>query len=270
VDMGVTVVIATTGYDPMAGWGRVHVELARRLAAKGIASFRFDSAGAGESPEVPGRKKQVLYDKIQLEDIKLARERIRDEGLSGNVMIYGRCSGGYSAFRAAVEDPAWDACIAVNPYGFRWRFKGLPRSLKGYWGRLTAPDFKKQLLSGELDIRAALQNIGIRALDRVAHPVSKVLPGFRGWAQLNAFVYKDFQTLADRGVQVTIVYSEGDEAQDSFNAHFRTDGSGLGDFPNAQFQLIPDADHNVTPREAREKLLQIVEEKALLLARLEA
>jgi len=263
---GVTVMILTTGYDPMMGWGRAHEEMARVLATRGIASFRFDSAGAGESPPVPGRRKQVLYDKVQLEDIRLARRLLEEQGVADKTMIYGRCSGGYIGFRTVVEDPSWDACIAVNPYGFRWRFTGLPDTLKGYWTSLTAKDFVSRLVSGKIDVPAALRNVFIRLLDKIAKPVSKVVPPFRGWTQLNAFVLNDFRKLADRKVQVTLVFSEGDEARDSFDAHFGEDAAGLKAFPNTDLVLIPDADHNVSPRRARAKLLDVVVERALRLS----
>lgn len=260
---GVAVLILTTGYDPQSGWARSAAELARRLAARGIASLRYDSAGVGESPAVPGRRRQILYDPVQGKDVGIAFAYLRERLRPSKTMVVGRCSGAYLAFRAAVADPGWDACVVVNPPDFRWRFRGLPRTLNAYSEKLRKRDLVKALRAGEIDARAALQNIGVRLIDRVAGAMAKVLPSAPRLARRSDLVMRDFETLARRKTEVTILYSEGDEGEGSFRIHFSLDGKKLAAFPNIRLLRIPNADHNVTPRPAREMMFEVIEQQAL-------
>jgi len=263
---GVTAVILSTSYDCQVGWGRSSVLLARRLAGKGVTSLRYDGADIGDSPPVPGRRPQVLYTEEQADDAEVAFAALKQRGLADNCMVIGRCSGAYAAFRTALRGPHWKGCVVVNPYGFHWRFIGLPGTLKEYWARARSPDLSARLRSGRVHVTAAILNIAVRLLDRTASLVGRFVPRVPGIVQRNKIVHSQFRKLFGFGTRVTIVYSEGDEAMASFLVHFGKNSEGLAAFPNARLHLIPNADHNLTPRPAREKLFRIIEEEALALA----
>lgn len=264
--IGVTVVILSTSYDYQIGWGRMNVQLARRLAEAGVATLRFDSAGIGDSPPVPGRKAQVLYDDSQIEDAELAYEALKSLGLAEKVMVVGRCSGAYTAFQAALRGPHWKGCISINPYAFHWRFIGLPHPLKEYWTKFTEPGLVARIRDGRIDLKAAAVNILVRLIDRAAQYCGGIFPGLPKITRRNRKVHQAFRKLADMGTRLTIVYSEGDEAMDTFLINFGSNAEGLATFPNTRLHFIPNADHNLTPSPAREKLFGIVEEEALALA----
>ena len=263
---GVAVLILTTGYDPQSAWARSAVELARRLAAAGVVSLRFDSAGVGDTAPVAGRRKQILYDPVQGRDVALAFDYLRGTGLARKYMVMGRCSGAFVAFRAAVADARWNACVVVNPPSFRWRFVGLPRRLSAYGQRLKSAGLFPSLLSGDIHVRAALQNIAVRLLDRTAHIAGRLLPPAVQAAHGTRGILADFRLLAARGTQVAIVYSEGDEGEEDFRIHFGPGGAGLAGLRNASLHALADADHNVTPRAARQTMFDLVERQALALA----
>ncbi|WP_165814754.1 alpha/beta hydrolase [Labrenzia sp. 011] len=263
---GVTVVILSTSYDYQIGWGRMNVQLARRLAEKGVATLRFDGAGIGDSPPVPRRKLQVLYDDSQIEDAEEAWEMLCSRGLAEKAMVLGRCSGAYTAFRAALHDARWKGCISINPYGFHWRFIGLPHPLKEYWTKFTEPGLMARIRDGRIDLKAAAVNIAVRMLDRAVQYPGKLCPWLPKVVRRNRKVHQAFRKLADRGTRMTIVYSEGDEAMETFLINFGDDAEGLAAFPNTRLHFIANADHNLTPGPAREKLFRIVEEEALALA----
>ena len=263
---GVAALILTTGYDPQSGWARSSVEMARRLAAVGVASLRFDSADTGDTAPVFGRRRQILYDPVQDEDVAVAHDYLRKHAIASKTMVIGRCSGAYVAFRATLSDPRWDACFVVNPPSFRWRFKGLPRTLSAYGDRLKNPDRVKSFVVGRLDARAVVQNIVVRLVDRTAAVAAKAFPPAMQLAHRSGGILDDFRTLARRGASVTVLYAEGDEGEADFRIHFGGNDEKLAEFPTVVLHRIPDADHNVTPRQARDRMFELIERQALSLA----
>ena len=262
---GVTAVILTTAYDHTAGWARSSVELARELAGVGVSSLRFDSAGVGDSPPVKGRRKQVLYDESQIADVEIARDFVDSLGTGARTMLIGRCSGAYVAFRSVLGDPRWDSCMIVNPVAFRWRFRGLPKTLKAYMKNVFDMETVRRLWSGEVDLGAVTKNISVRLVDRMATGLSPVFAPARPLTQLTAQVHRDFQSLANRGTLLSIIYTEGDDGQEMFRVNFGDAGEKLSAYPNVQLHLFPDADHNLTPLPAREKMIELAKLQALAL-----
>lgn len=273
-DCGVTVVLLTTGYDHQAGWARSSVDLARRLALSGVGSLRFDSAGIGDSPPVDHRKEQVLYDDAQIADIAEARRFLDENGRPGPALLFGRCSGAYVAFRAAAEDDRWAGCIVVNPYIFRWltppteeMISSAPRPLDDYSQKALRLDTVRRLLAGDIDVRAAARNVGLRLVQRASGLLAPLLGPLLPVERLNRAVHADFRSLSQRPGTVSLVYSAGDAGLDNFQAHFGKAAGRLADYPNARLHILPDADHNVTPRSSRDQLFAIVEEAAVALSR---
>ncbi|WP_018858138.1 alpha/beta fold hydrolase [Rhizobium sp. 42MFCr.1] len=263
--IGVTAVILTTAYDHAAGWARSSVALARELAKVGVSSLRFDSAGVGDSPPVAARRKQVLYDEAQIADVGMARDYVDSLGLGERTLLIGRCSGAYVAFRSVLADRRWDSCVIVNPVAFRWRFKGLPKTLKAYLRNALDLETVRRLWTGDVDLGAVTKNISMRLVDRMANRLSFVFAPAKPITQLTKQVHRDFQALAGRGTPLSIIYTEGDEGQEMFRINFGDAGEKLSAYPNVQLHLFPDADHNLTPLPAREKMIALAKQQALSL-----
>ncbi|MGQ3290652.1 MAG: alpha/beta hydrolase family protein, partial [Shinella sp.] len=100
---GATVLLLGTAYDRQAGWARGTTETARYLAQHGIVSLRFDAANVADSPPAPNAPEQVQYSETQLADVRAAMDFLVSRDLAP-VLLSGRCSGAYLAFRAAVTD----------------------------------------------------------------------------------------------------------------------------------------------------------------------
>ncbi|GLR50871.1 alpha/beta hydrolase [Shinella yambaruensis] len=273
-DTGTTAVLLTTGYDHQGGWARSGVDLARHLARKGVASFRFDSAGVGDSPPVPGRRAQVLYDEPQIADMASVRQYLDGIGRTGPAILFGRCSGAYVAFRAAAQDERWAACISVNPYAFRWLkppseaiVSSAPRALGDYSQKALQLDTFRRLVSGDIDLRAAARNIGQRIAQRLSKRLAPVLGPLLATERLERAVHGDFRALSQRPGRTCLVYSVDDPGLDNFHVHFGRQAEGLAAYPNIELHILPDTDHNVTPRASRERLFHIVEQAAISLSR---
>ncbi|KPF41200.1 alpha/beta hydrolase [Rhizobium sp. AAP43] len=253
------VLLLGTAYDRHAGWGRSSVTLARDLAAAGIASLRFDGASVADSPPRPGAPKQVLYDDHQLIDVSEALDALGTLH-DGPVIVAGRCSGAYLAFRSAVAEQRIDGLIAVNPYVFEWdptldvdaALQGAPRSLDDYGSRLLQGGTFKRLLRGEVDIAAALKNIVLAIAGRIWRLSLPLVGRLPGVAPRRRSILNAFRTLGARNVSVDLIYSEGDVGFEHFASLFGADGRRLRSFGDMRLTILAGADHNLSPAFARD------------------
>jgi dienelactone hydrolase len=260
---GNAVLFLSTAYDRHAGWGRTTVDMARELARQGVVSLRFDSANVGDSPPRPDAPEQVLYSDTQTGDAVAALDLL-ESVVAGPVMVAGRCSGGYVAFRAGVADERLKAVVSINPFVYYWdpdmpvrreHVVSVPRSLDDYSQRLARLDTLKRLLRGQVDVVAALQNIVIAAGRRLSPwiaPVLELLPDRRHIARE---VRHSFALFGKRRVPLTLIYSEGDVGLDHVYFHFGPRGARLSRYPNVRLLMLPDADHNLTPPQSRKFVL---------------
>jgi alpha-beta hydrolase superfamily lysophospholipase len=264
---GATVLFLTSAYDRHAGWGRATVALARTLARSGIPSLRFDTANVGDSPPVPGRSDQVLYHSDQNADVSEAIDFLEACRLTP-VVVAGRCSGAYLGLQASLVEPRIAGNVSVNPAVFRWRpgrsvedmIVNGARSLRDYRKRALRAETFKRILRGEVNTVVAVRNIARSVGNQTK---GKILHAFRGFLPEGRAIYGAFRTLHQRGTPVSLIYSENDLGLEQYDFYFGHDGSGLARFPNVSPEIIPDADHNLTPEHARKVYLEALREMAL-------
>ncbi|MEB2845120.1 alpha/beta hydrolase family protein [Endobacterium cereale] len=264
---GAAVVFITSAYDRHCGWGRSTLLVARELARSGIASLRFDTANAGDSPPRPGEPEQVLYGSGQNLDLQEAVTFLLSRQMQP-VIAAGRCSGAYIAMQCAESDDRISGVVAVNIATFRWKagrsveeaVNNAGRSLGEYGARALRLETVKRLLRGEVNFGSALSHIGralwARICNRAAGSVRFLLPHGRSVQAL-------FCRLQRENKPVALLYSENDYGLEEFDYYFGQGGGRLADFPNVSVTMIPAADHNLTPAYARETYLSAIRHMAL-------
>lgn len=114
-----TILFLNTGGNPHFGWGRMSVEHARALAARGIASLRLDIAGLGDAAPLAGSPRAALYRKESVADVREALDLLERRGLS-NFTLVGHCSGAWLALNAGHADPRVRGLFLVNLQRFIW------------------------------------------------------------------------------------------------------------------------------------------------------
>lgn len=109
-DEGAAVVMLNAGLVHHAGPQRLHVKLARALAAKGVSTLRADFSGIGDSPV---REDDLSADEAVVQE---QREMIDELARRGHrrVILFGICSGAKNALKAAAGDERIKALILVN------------------------------------------------------------------------------------------------------------------------------------------------------------
>lgn len=110
---GPVVLLVSLAAEPSIGPVRQWVELARRWAADGVRSVRFDISGVGESPTRSDLRERAVYAHEHVEEILDVAAAVSPRDPT-DVVIVGVCSGAYHALAAGPRlRPR--GVVAVNP-----------------------------------------------------------------------------------------------------------------------------------------------------------
>jgi len=149
------VLIVVGGPQTRTGSHRQFTLLARHLAAHGVAAFRFDYRGMGDSDGLP-RSFEHAGD-----DIAAAIDRFRMEVPQvREVALWGLCDGATAAAFHAPRDPRVTGIALLNPWVRTG--EGAARTLLRhyYLRRLFARELWTKVLRGRVDARGALRDLG--------------------------------------------------------------------------------------------------------------
>lgn len=256
---GATVIVVPTGYERMSGWGRISAQLCRELARDGIASFRFDMANVADSPCVPGAPEQVLYRKDQLRDVSAAIDFLEREKLLP-VVVSGRCSGAWTAFKSGVMDKRVSGIVPVNAFDFYIPedinvddfLRSTRQSLSGYGSKLFSGSLWKRVLKGEVRVFRGLFNLSVTLLNKALAFLTPLAVKYPYFSERHRSLKDDFASLRANQTKVTLVYTQGDVGMSMLESNFGAGARLLsGRYGDPKIVLISDADHNLTTAEAR-------------------
>jgi pimeloyl-ACP methyl ester carboxylesterase len=169
------VIIGNAGGDPHDGFARFAVEFARRLAQCGIASFRIDFAGLGDSinalDDPDGLTHTFTVDRRA--DFAAAIDALQSWGFR-TIAVHGLCSGAYHALQAAVFDPRVSMLLCVNLPWFNLRYEKAGPASFAQWASaaLSSRGANSLLLFAEDDagIKPLEQHFGAAGHELAARP----------------------------------------------------------------------------------------------------
>lgn len=227
------VVVPNTGVEHRVGPNRLHVQLARALAAAGYFVFRFDTAGLGDSDPAPGQRADAT------QDLGIVLDGLEARGLGARFALVGLCSGAHDAHQFARSgDPRLKAMFFIDGYTF------------------ATPRFNRLLLGARLS--HPLRSFQ-RLIARLRGPGLDAPLGldtdFIVWP-LEAEVRRDYQAFIDRGVSLAFLFTGDVQA----NYLYREQHTDV--FPELRGQVqtwfLPHIDHTLTRQSAREELIALV------------
>jgi hypothetical protein len=230
-----TVILPSAGLLPRAGPFRLHVELARRLAAQGVRSFRFDVPGVGEAPRLNGcggREATVA-----------ALDHLSAYHGAEDFVVGGVCSAADVAWNVAVDDRRVRGVLMLDGLSY------------------TGPWFRFALLAGVLK-RAPTEWPGVLArwLGRARQTERKpLIEDYRDWPE-RPQAQDEFARLVARDVRSLWVYTGGYTGQ---FLHPRQFAWSFGDAVRDRrvaMHYWPDCDHTFFARTHRDRLLDTVEQ----------
>ncbi len=254
-------VLLNAGATPRIGPNRLHVRLARTLAAHGVLVLRLDLRGLGDSPSAGGIPFGTVYPAgAAIEDVAAAVAFAREHG-APRVTVAGVCAGAYHALQAAIDGVAADAVIAINPLTFR-PVAGMPPPLPTarvigeaarYGASLRSWAGWRKLLRGRVDVAAAL-----RVVTRRAAMVARA----RGVGVLRVLhvpmrhdLARDLRALVRRGVRVDFLFAEGDPGHDLLFEQGGRAVKSLVARGAIGVHVFEGADHTFTPRASQDALV---------------
>jgi hypothetical protein len=184
------------------------------------------------------------------------------------VAVFGICSGAYLGLQTATTNPAVRALLLVNlqsfdfPAGFRMcdATKIGAGSTRAHFRAMLRVRKWSQVLRGEVGLRPVLRTLSRYAVDAVVSNVA-ALTGDASRATVNkgSRARRRMKDLDARGVRVRLLFSPLDHGLDELRMHFGPGGRRLNKLLHASAMVIPNMDHEVLNRAARQQVAAVCE-----------
>ncbi len=242
------IVIVVGGPQYRVGSHRQFVHLARGLAGAGVAAFRFDVRGMGDS-EGARRSFETLDD-----DICAAIDALQSTATSvERVVLAGLCDGASAAllYRTRRSDPRIAGLVLLNPWVRSAATEARTRVRHYYLSRLVDRRFWRKLITGGVSL-SAVGELG-SALRRM-----KGSPAARG----EPVAYQDMMARAwiEHPEPLLLLSSDRDLTAREFDEAVAAGGvwQGAFDLPHVQRRDLRGADHTLSTPGAKDQALGAV------------
>ncbi len=230
------IVIPNTGIEHRVGPNRLHVQLARALAAAGFCVFRFDISGLGDSDPPRGKSANAS------DDLKLALDSLGTRVTGAGFVLVGLCSGAHDIHQFGRDDARVRGLLFIDGYTY------------------STPHFQRLLWTARLThIGRSVRRLFARLGEKLKPPAEDAPQGvdtdFVVWPP-KAETQADYERMLARGAALGFVFT-GDTQWAYLYADQHIDA-----FPllrgKAQVWFLPHIDHTLTRRKAREELIALV------------
>lgn len=162
--------LTNAGSAHTAGPNRIYVEIARSLAAAGIATLRLDLSNLGDCIRGRSPIENHPYPPTAAADVRRALDWLRRSRRVDRVVLGGLCSGAYTAFVCG-PDPqlhGLEGLLMINPLTFEWSEGDtlVTPSDAHYHASVRDPKRWRKLLNGDYDAEEILRFVSRAAWER--------------------------------------------------------------------------------------------------------
>jgi pimeloyl-ACP methyl ester carboxylesterase len=241
------VVLFNAGVIHRIGPHRLNVRLARRLAAEGIASIRFDLAGLGDSARPAGGKS---FEEQAVADVRAAMDALGTRCGVSTFTLFGFCSGAYHSYATAQADVRVSGLVLFDAY----RYRTFRARLNRYRARIQQHGLFNAIAGR---ITRTLAHLAAKREAGDEEPLASVayitqVPGRAEFAT-------GLNNLLKRGTRVCLIFSGGYEG---YNYAEQFDDAFRGLLPAGQVgsRYFPAMDHVATRLSGQEDLMKVIME----------
>ena len=249
------VIISNTGRNPHYGVSRGAVNFARVLASRGIASFRIDFSGLGDSLGPIGGEDLVssTFETDRTPDIVAAVDAMQQMGFT-DFAVHAICSGAYHVWHAALAEQRVDTILLVNMPLFVWqsdrsidfaKYKSF--GLSHFIKKTTKKNVWQRVLRREVSIFTLMLAQWQRLNDQLLKKVTKLAPAIGLSYNIGRFNFSRgaMYTLSRRDVRTLFLFSPGDTGLHEFFNEFGRDFECAREFPGSSMIVVPELDHSL-------------------------
>lgn len=248
------VILLNAGIVHRVGAGRVYVKLARALAGAGFLTLRFDFSGIGDSPV---RQDGLAFPKSAVAEAQDAMEFLcKNKGVRRFILL-GGCSGARIAFDTACCDSRVVGTLLINFPSIDEDDAGQDpgaanRSALFYYRRFAFFNFGswRRLLTG----RANYQQLARTLSFGIKHLIDE--------EDETSSLYQDFRSaltgVANRGVRVSFICSEGDHRLDELRSAAAKLLKKLCTERKLTLDVMKDCDHTFSTLADQKRLIEII------------
>lgn len=255
-DSGFAVVFLNAGIVHQVGPGRLYVKAARRLAASGIPTLRFDLSGIGDSPP---RGDNVPFSQSAVEETSAALDFLEETYGLRRFLLAGICTGAVVSFRTAIIDKRVRSVMLINAqdYGAAELAAEIQhRSSSRYVmnSALKNPRSWLKFLTGKADYKSVATSLRL-----------KLVPSRQGKevnSEKSGEIASQFEELLACGQSVYAVFSEGDPSLDEFQLILGDKLAKLGTSTGFQRKTFHATDHMFTILSRQHDLLAHIDQWA--------
>lgn len=247
-DPGTFVLILNAGIIHRVGPNRLHVELARAIAASGYPAVRFDLSGIGDSKP---RTDALPPFEGALADVREVIDSLSKERGATRFVLIGLCSGANHSIFSASTDPRVVAVGLIDPY--------IPRTRRyyfnHYFGRMARAESWRNFFRGEhpvwqwlgerLDIRRAAVSATGAAAGPDEHEIRRHLADAYGSA-------------AKRGVKIFAAFTADLESQHNYREQIVEAFPEVPLAPVLQLHYFAHVDHTFSSSRERLALIEML------------
>jgi pimeloyl-ACP methyl ester carboxylesterase len=248
---GTGVAILSAGITHRVGPNRLHVSLARDLAARGFTTLRFDLSGVGESETATD---QDSYEARTDREVGQALDLLGARGAAERFVLLGLCSGADNSLRAALRDPRVAGAVLIEGYAFGSR----AYRLDYYSRRLIRIETWRRLVHGRISLKDAVAGLGgIRPRRPAPRDEPDDAERFFKMPPADRIV-ADLRELAARGTELLFVLTRDSPSQYNFRRIIKPEIRRGPLQARVEVKTFRDTDHTFSRLRLRAQLVELV------------
>ncbi len=245
-------VMINSGVVHSAGAWRLHVRLARTLAAEGVPSLRFDLSGVGDSPPRAGAS---TLEEVVRQDLDDALDLVGRETGRRDAVLMGLCSGAADALDMARHDSDVRGIICIDLIG---DFRNWQHQAVHYARRIARLESWKNTLTGRnrffSRLFGAVRRGDAGGDDRPSGPAQLGLRPVLSQERLR----RDLLALLDDQRRVLLVFTGGLERNYNHRSQFREVLPEVARRPELDFSYFGRSDHTFTDPDNQARLIDTI------------